>query len=73
MMVTATASTSVPKGSPTRCATTSAWWTAANTVAKSAITATATRAGGVPMIKVIPKITQAIAGDSQVQTAIRLR
>jgi len=29
--VTATASTNVPKGSPTRCATTSAWWTAATT------------------------------------------
>ena len=29
--VTATASTSEPNGSPTRCATTSAWWTAAST------------------------------------------
>ncbi len=31
MIVTATASTSDPNGSPTRCATTSAWWTAAST------------------------------------------
>ena len=31
--VTATASTSEPNGSPTRCATTSAWWTAARTAA----------------------------------------
>jgi len=30
--VTAKASTSVPNGSPVRCATTSAWYTAANTV-----------------------------------------
>src|SRR5579859_6873306 len=34
--VTATASTSVPNGSPTRCATTSAWCTAVNTAAHSA-------------------------------------
>ena len=31
MIVTAAASTSDPNGSPTRCATTSAWWTAAST------------------------------------------
>ena len=31
MVVTATARTSEPNGSPTRCATTSAWWTAAST------------------------------------------
>ena len=36
--VIASASTSVPNGSPTRCATTSAWWTAASTEATSAIT-----------------------------------
>ncbi len=35
MTVTATASTSVPKGSPSRCATTSAWWMAATTAASS--------------------------------------
>ena len=34
--VTAKASTSVPRGSPTRCATTSAWCTAAMTVATRA-------------------------------------
>ena len=39
--VTASARTSVPNGSPTRCATTSAWWTAANTVNSRATPATA--------------------------------
>ena len=34
--VTARARMSVPNGSPTRCATTSAWYTAAKTVAISA-------------------------------------
>src|SRR6185369_10034210 len=34
--VTASARMSVPNGSPTRCATTSAWWTAATTAAISA-------------------------------------
>ena len=36
MTVTATASTSVPNGSPIRCAMSSAWWTAAKTAAMSA-------------------------------------
>ena len=35
MTVTATARISDPKGSPTRCATTSAWWTAASTAPTS--------------------------------------
>src|SRR5512135_2839163 len=40
--VIATASTSVPNGSPTFSATTSAWWTAANTAAMSSAPASAT-------------------------------
>ena len=39
--VTATASTSDPNGSPTRCATTSAWWTAASTAPASSTPTTA--------------------------------
>ena len=47
MTVTATASTSDPKGSPTRCATTSAWWTAARTApARSSPTITSTAVAG---------------------------
>ena len=47
MTVTATASTNEPNGSPTRCATTSAWWTAASTAPtrNTAITAAATDPG----------------------------
>ena len=41
--VTATARTSDPKGSPTRCATTSAWCTAASTPAASSAPTTASR------------------------------
>src|SRR5262249_38875499 len=41
MTVTATARISVPNGSPTRRATTSAWWTAASTAATRAIATTA--------------------------------
>ncbi len=41
MTVTAKARTRVPNGSPTRCATTSAWYTAANTVPSKAIPAAA--------------------------------
>jgi hypothetical protein len=43
--VTATASTNDPNGSPTRCATTSAWWTAASTAPASNAAMTATSAG----------------------------
>ncbi len=43
--VTATASTSEPNGSPTRCATTSAWWTAASTAPISSTPSTAARTG----------------------------
>ena len=47
MTVTATASTSEPNGSPTRWATTSAWWTAASTEpASSRPTSTSTTVPG---------------------------
>ena len=47
MTVTATASTSDPNGSPTRCATTSAWWTAARTApARNTPTIASTTPGG---------------------------
>ena len=47
MTVTATASTSDPNGSPTRCATTSAWWTAASTApARNTPTSASTTPGG---------------------------
>lgn len=47
MTVTATARTSDPKGSPTRWATTSAWWTAERTAATSRTpTATSTAVPG---------------------------
>ena len=46
MMVTATASTSEPNGSPTRAATTSAWCTAASTApARNAATSTTAKVG----------------------------
>ena len=45
MTVTATASTSEPNGSPTRWATTSAWWTAARTAVASSSAATVSPRG----------------------------
>ena len=45
MTVTATASTSEPNGSPTRCATTSAWCTAASTAPASTTATPATSSG----------------------------
>src|SRR4051812_8200736 len=44
--VTATASTREPNGSPTRWATTSAWWTAARTAPASTSATSATTSGG---------------------------
>ena len=57
--VTARARTSVPNGSPTRCATTSAWYTAANTVPSRATPATAANTPPPPRKDVINRITQA--------------
>src|SRR5262245_33868456 len=60
--VTATARTSVPNGSPVRCATTSAWYTAANTVAIRAAPAAAAKRLPPPTKGVATSITQANAG-----------
>ena len=66
MTVTARARTSVPNGSPTRCATTSAWYTAANTVPSRATPATAAMSSPTPRKAVIDRITQANAGQVHV-------
>ena len=65
--VTATASTSDPNGSPTRCATTSAWWTAASTEAArnpAAITSTTTPG-------FVPHVTASISTPSTGATAVQ--
>jgi hypothetical protein len=53
MTVTATASTREPNGSPTRWATTSAWWTAASTAPTSAAKINVARAafGSCPQVR----------------------
>jgi hypothetical protein len=71
--VTATASTSEPKGSPTRAATTSAWWTAANTVPASSATSSSSR--GVAPASATPSViaasrTEARTGNAQAQCGI---
>src|SRR5262245_58005067 len=69
--VTAKASTNVPNGSPMRWATTSAWCTAANTLAikaAPAMTATAPLASANSMIT---SITQAAAGQSHAHQGMR--
>src|SRR3954468_4793453 len=67
MMVTATASTSEPKGSPTRWATTSAWCTAASTAAASTSATTATRRGARCRPQVSPRTTRARSGPATTQ------
>jgi len=62
MTVTARARTSVPKGSPIRCATTSAWYTAANTVANRTIPATVASKLPVPKTPEATRMTQAARG-----------
>ena len=62
--VTAMASTRVPKGSPVRCATTSAWYTAAKTVAIRAAPATAAITPPVPSQGASNKIAQANSGQA---------
>src|SRR5262249_18923714 len=64
--VTARAGTSVPNGSPPRGATTSAWYTAANTVPNSAIPATAATTPPPLTNDVINRTTQANAGQIHV-------
>ena len=71
--VTATARTREPKGSPTRAATTSAWWTAAKTVPASSTTSS--RSTGVPSASARPmtvaaRSAAARAGKAQAQMGI---
>ena len=71
MTVTATARTSVPNGSPVRCATTSAWYTAAKTVAIRAAPAAAAMRPPAPAKGVINRMTQANAGHAHAHQGIR--
>ena len=70
--VTATARTSVPKGSPTRCATTSAWCTAAITALMRPTAHSVATRGPTPAITAATSTTLESAGTSQVQTGIGL-
>ena len=69
--VTARARTSVPNGSPTRCATTSAWYTAANTVPSRATPAAAAMSPPLPRKNVINRIAQANTGHVHVHQGVR--
>src|SRR5262245_54460180 len=68
--VTATASTSVPKGSPTRWATTSAWCTAAITAPISAGTHSAASSAPIGSAKAAASSAAAAAGTSRAQSGI---
>jgi hypothetical protein len=68
--VTATASTSVPKGSPTRWATTSAWWTEAITPATRAMAQSTPRSTPAPSARATTRRTSAIAGTIQLQSGM---
>ena len=70
MTVTATASTSDPNGSPTRCATSSAWWTAARTEAPRRRPMTATRAGPMSALQASATVIAPTAGTTRVQSRI---
>src|SRR5689334_7402268 len=70
MTVTATASTSVPNGSPMRCATTSAWWTAANTVATSAKASIAATKPAAPAMALTAIMSHAMSGQTQVHHGV---
>ena len=72
IMVTATASTIVPNGSPTRCATTSAWYTAAKTVVMSAIPAAAASTSATVPLNVAKSTNQANVGHVQAHHGIRI-
>ena len=69
--VTATAKTSVPNGSPVRCATTSAWYTAANTVAIRSPPAAAAIRPPAPTKGVINSVTHANTGHAHAHQGIR--
>ena len=70
--VTATAKTSVPNGSPVRCATTSAWYTAANTVGIRAAPETAAIRPPPPEKGVTSRTIQAAVGHAQVHQGVRV-
>src|SRR4051795_9793874 len=65
--VTATASTREPNGSPTRWATTSAWWTAARTATASTTATRATSTAGRERPQVATSTTSASTGPVVVQ------
>src|SRR5262249_53502151 len=72
MTVTATARISVPNGSPVRWATTSAWYTAAKTVAiRTAPAAAAMKPAG-PAKGVLNRITQANKGHVHAHQGVRV-
>ena len=60
--VMASASTSVPSGSPTRWAMTSAWWTAASTAATRATPERTISHGGSPVVSAAARIAAAARG-----------
>ena len=68
--VTARARISVPNGSPTRCATTSAWYTAAKTVANTATPAAASMSPPPPIRGVINSNTHANTGHIHVHRGV---
>src|ERR1051326_7468340 len=69
--VTASARTSVPNGSPTRWATTSAWYTAANTLASRTTPAAAATIPPPPANAAINRTTQASSGHVHVHQGVR--
>src|SRR5215470_2094572 len=69
--VTAKASTNVPNGSPIRWATTSAWCTAANTLAIKAAPAMTATAPLAPANSMIKSIAQAAAGQTHAHQGMR--
>jgi len=69
--VTASARTSVPKGSPTRCAITSAWYTAENTAPNSTSAAAAAMNPAGPRTKPMNKTSQANPGHVHAHQGVR--
>src|SRR3569833_1445627 len=65
--VTAPASTSDPNGSPTRCATTSAWCTAASTAPTSTIATSSAGTAGSDLPQLTPRTSIATTGTTVVQ------
>jgi len=67
--VIASARTRVPKGSPTRCATTSAWWTAATTTESRAVAHASASTGCGGRQRLVPRSTIDATGTATVQSA----